>query len=468
MIGLFVLSVSLRFWDLSKFNTLVFDEVYYAKFANNYLTGTRFFNAHPPLGSYMIALGMWIGSHLPATPDTVNDLTGSWRSTFSYRWLNALTGSFLPLVVGALAYQLTDRRSYALLATLLVATDGLFLVESRYALINIYLIIFGLLGQLYFFLALKEQTEQRWRKLTLSGVFFGASAAVKWNGWGFLCGIYLVWTVVWGIYSLQTVRSYSFSRLFRSQFWSKILTNLTQFNWLVMLWHLGIVPLATYSLSWIPHLLINPQSRFWQIQREILIFHQKISGNQEVHPYCSRWYSWILMWRPVAYFYQTAGKTEEPLSAEPLWSRGGREVIYDVHALGNPVLWWLSTGAILLLLLLLTRRFARGGQRKSPLTIDPWIGLYLVVNYAANLLPWMTVNRCTFLYHYMGASVFAQLGLALILDRWLNSGHLLSKVGTIAIIIGIIWAFWFWMPIYLGLPLSYEDYKLRMWFDNWI
>ena len=185
MIGLFVLSVRLRFWDLSKFNTLVFDEVYYAKFANNYLTGTRFFNAHPPLGSYMIALGMWIGSHLPATPDTVNDLTGSWRSTFSYRWLNALTGSFLPLVVGALAYQLTDRRSYALLATLLVATDGLFLVESRYALINIYLIIFGLLGQLYFFLALREQTEQRWRKLTLSGVFFGASAAVKWNGWGF-------------------------------------------------------------------------------------------------------------------------------------------------------------------------------------------------------------------------------------------------------------------------------------------
>ena len=235
-----------------------------------------------------------------------------------------------------------------------------------------------------------------------------------------------------------------------------------------MLWHLGIVPLATYSLSWIPHLLINPQSRFWQIQREILIFHQKISGNQEVHPYCSRWYSWILMWRPVAYFYQMARKTEEPISAEPLWSRGGREVIYDVHALGNPVLWWLSTGAILLLLLLLTRRFARGGQRKSPLTIDPWIGLYLVVNYAANLLPWMTVNRCTFLYHYMGASVFAQLGLALILDRWLNSRHLLSKVGTIAIIIGIIWAFWFWMPIYLGLPLSYEDYKLRMWFDNWI
>jgi len=37
-----LLSAGLRFWGLSRFNTLVFDEVYYAKFANNYLTHTQF------------------------------------------------------------------------------------------------------------------------------------------------------------------------------------------------------------------------------------------------------------------------------------------------------------------------------------------------------------------------------------------------------------------------------------------
>ena len=36
MVTVFLLSATLRFWGLSRFNTLVFDEVYYAKFANNY------------------------------------------------------------------------------------------------------------------------------------------------------------------------------------------------------------------------------------------------------------------------------------------------------------------------------------------------------------------------------------------------------------------------------------------------
>ena len=101
--GVFLLSVTLRFWGISRFNTLVFDEVYYAKFANNYLTRTPFFDGHPPLSKYIIAIGMWIGSHLPFGQDAVNSLTGSLRSTFSYRWLNALTGSFIPLVVAGIA-----------------------------------------------------------------------------------------------------------------------------------------------------------------------------------------------------------------------------------------------------------------------------------------------------------------------------------------------------------------------------
>ncbi|MDZ4871155.1 MAG: hypothetical protein CLLPBCKN_000543 [Chroococcidiopsis cubana SAG 39.79] len=42
MVAVFAFSAGLRFWQLSRFNTLVFDEVYYAKFANNYLTQTQF------------------------------------------------------------------------------------------------------------------------------------------------------------------------------------------------------------------------------------------------------------------------------------------------------------------------------------------------------------------------------------------------------------------------------------------
>jgi dolichyl-phosphate-mannose--protein O-mannosyl transferase len=58
MLSVFLVYLSLRFWQLERFNTLVFDEVYYAKFANDYLTQTPFFNAHPPLSQYIIAIGI--------------------------------------------------------------------------------------------------------------------------------------------------------------------------------------------------------------------------------------------------------------------------------------------------------------------------------------------------------------------------------------------------------------------------
>src|SRR4028118_332160 len=83
--SIFVISAALRFWGLDRFNTLVFDEVYYAKFANNYLTRMPFFNAHPPLSQYIIAIGIWLGSHFPFGNNTVNGLTGSLRSPISYR-----------------------------------------------------------------------------------------------------------------------------------------------------------------------------------------------------------------------------------------------------------------------------------------------------------------------------------------------------------------------------------------------
>lgn len=162
MIVIFLVSLFLRFWGLERFNALVFDEVYYAKFANNYLTGTHFFNAHPPLSQYIIAIGIWIGSHLPFGQDTVNSFTGSARTTWSYRWINAFTGSFIPLVVAALALQINHRRSFALIAALFAAADGLFLVESRYALNNIYLVLFGLLGHLFLLIALNQPKERRW------------------------------------------------------------------------------------------------------------------------------------------------------------------------------------------------------------------------------------------------------------------------------------------------------------------
>ncbi|NEO31491.1 MAG: phospholipid carrier-dependent glycosyltransferase [Symploca sp. SIO3C6] len=498
MTTIFIISFALRFWGLSRFNSLVFDEVYYAKFANNYLTNTPFFNAHPPLSQYTIAIGIKIGSHLPFGQDTVNSLTGSVRSTWSYRWLNALTGSLIPLVVGALAYQLNRRRSYALIAALLAATDGLFLVESRYALNNIYIVIFGLLAQLFLLMALNKPRQQRQGIMALSGVLFGACAATKWNGLGFLLGVYLVWAAVWIMHWVRKFleildvaptqkgeqeeekkgrrgegergRGGDFVGVKPSQavISQTPLQKFRELNVFHILGNFAIIPILTYSLLWIPHLQMNPTPGFWQMQKEIFNYHQNIGSGSEVHPYCSRWYSWPLMLRTIAYFHHAPNHNSEANSLESPVTDGVAEAIYDVHAMGNPVLWWLSTAAILLLLVVLVLRFKSSRSWKLAPTRSTLVALYLVLNWLGNLLPWSQVSRCLFLYHYMCASVFASLGLAWVLDWLIQNNYKEHQGVAVSLILLILIAFCFWMPIYLGLPLSVEGYQWRMWLPSWI
>ncbi|MBG1262613.1 dolichyl-phosphate-mannose--protein mannosyltransferase [Nostoc commune] len=486
MVSVFLFSLALRFWGLERFNTLVFDEVYFAKFGNNYLTHTPFFNAHPPLSQYIIGIGIWIGSHIPFGHDTVNGLTGSLRSPWTYRWLNALTGSFIPLVVAAIAYQLSYRRSFAILAGLFTACDGIFLVESRYALSNIYIVIFGLLGHWFLLLALDNQSRRRSFYLVFAGITFGASVGTKWNGLWFLSGAYLIWIAAWvirGMHSFPNPKLFFTSPSLKEAEGSTYssssqtpLQNLTQLNIFHMLFYLGIIPALIYSIIWIPHLQLDKTYGFIAVHQQILKFHLQLGGNSSnVHPYCAAWYKWPLMTRPMAYYYQTAESITEPLPVMgPPLPSGAGQVIYDVHAMGNPFLWWFGVAAMLFLVGMLVSQpvilWVKEKRFSVPatLSVDTWIALYLVINYAANLLPWVKVTRCVFIYHYMCAVVFIFLAIAWFVDQCLRSYYQQLRALGVTITFIILVAFIFWMPVYLGLPLSPHDYKLRMWFNSWI
>jgi dolichyl-phosphate-mannose--protein O-mannosyl transferase len=462
VLAIFIFSLVLRFWNLGQFNELVFDEVYYAKFASDYWLGKPFFPSHPPLSHYLIALAMGLGSIFPVNPDQVNDLTGVVRSTWSYRWLNALTGSTIPLLLGAIAYLLTQRRRVTVLVMGLTALDGLVLVESRYALNNIYLVFFGLLGHIFVLWYL--QRRQKWQ-LMLGGIALGCAGSVKWNGFAFLLGIYSLWALAWLVHLWhqrrspreddkdgdQTLPDQSHALVRLKQTWLQSWLSLSPLQGLL---GLVLLPLVTYSLIWIPHLLMNPDyaslQGFWQIQVDTWQYHRRVGNSADVHPYCSPWYSWLVMGRPVAYYFQKSG----PLG-----------IIYDVHSIANPALLWLSTGAMGLFGVSLVRMRFRPATPAVPL---PCITPYIAVNYGVNLLPWLGISRCTFFYHYLPAYLFSILPLALILETLLRSGKSWHRLVGLTCLGVITLSFWFWLPIFLGMPLTPQGFSLRMLFRSWI
>jgi dolichyl-phosphate-mannose-protein mannosyltransferase len=473
--AIFLLSLSLRFWGLARFNGLVFDELYYAKFGNDYLTHTSFFDGHPPLGKLIIALGIWISTHIPFSPNEVNGLTGRTLSPLNYRWLNAFSGSFIPLLVAGIAYQLSYRRSFALLAGLFTACDGLFIVESRYALINQYIVIFGLLGQLFLLLALANQ-RQFHLYLILSGIAFGASIGTKWNGLFYLMGTYLIWMFALAKNKFTKVTTDNAAATKSTVNNLLPLHNLTRLNIFHIIFYLGIIPSVVYSIIWIPHLQIDRRFGFIEVHRQIFLFHERLGGNSpKVHPYCASWYKWPLMTRPIAYFYGTTQSLKDPLPIEgPPLPPADVKFMYDVHAMGNPFLWWFGVAALLFLLGMLMWRFLVPLVRRKNVFVttafsnELWIIVYILVNYITNLLPWVGVNRCIFIYHYMTGVVFAFLAIAWLVDRWLFSYRKELRVLGVTITFLILGSLVFWMPIYLGLPLTSDGYRLRMWFNSWI
>lgn len=474
---IFALSLWLRLWQLNHLNTLIFDEIYFADHGFSYLKQLDLFDVHPPLGKYFLALGIWLHAHLLGGAEAfraasaVGDL-----DAIAYRWFNAVTGSLIPLLVGAIAYQWTHRDRTTLLAAGFTALDGLLLVESRLSLINVYLLFFGFLGLWCFGQAIAQNMAFKW--LMAAGLFWGASASVKWNGLGFILGFYMLYSFAWILEEVQHWRPSKVNKQDTKQLEQdtndllsdqnknssnpenqaqkirKTFDFLTRINLLKIGLGLGVIPFIFYRLQWIPHLQLHPNFTFLEMQRQILGYHESIGSTVDDHPYCSPWHSWLWMRRPVAYYFDRV-------------ELNGETVIFDIHAMGNPILWWLSTLAICALI---GKWLSSLGDwwNQEPINSGQWcFHTLLISQYVANFLPWAAVSRCTYIYHYMAASLFAWMTLAWWIDIGLRKRHWLWKGLSWSAIALIIAGFIFWLPIYIGLPLSPEAFHRRMWFRSW-
>jgi dolichyl-phosphate-mannose-protein mannosyltransferase len=443
-LGIFAIALFLRLWQLDKIPYPVFDETYFPKYAEEYLEGKPSWEGHPPLGKFFIMLGIVLFGH----------------NEIGYRIASAIFGSLMPLLAIGVAYRFTYNRSFAQLSGVFLLSDGLFLVESRLGLINVFLVAFGLASQIFLLAGLEHHGKLRTFLFACSGLMLSASASVKWNGLGFSFLIFLLLVLVGAIAKFFP---HFFLRL-------GLLKEITTVHWWQYLLCFLVIPIAFYLVQWLPLFMLNsggvgPESglgaihAFWEslvrVHQHIIWWHSTSSVTttdpaHPSHPYCSTAISWAVSARPINYFFQ---------------NQDGYFSVID--AMGNPILWWFSTLAIVATTVaLLIPKF------REQMNIG--ITNYLLLGYFANYAPWLLVKRCLFIYHYMSAAVFSFMALAWLVSQMLTRDGSLRYLGY-GIIVMILLSQVFFMPIWFGLPILSSDFYHRMWFMpdkvpgfNWI
>lgn len=403
----------LRLWNLNKPKGYIFDEIYYAKNANSLITNGVELNSanqaefvvHPPLGKWLIGIGI--------------KLFGN--NEFGWRISAAIIGTASIILIYLVALKLFDSILLASLASAFLALDGLNLVMSRVALLDIFLMFFVLLAA-YFLLS-----NQYW----LSAISIGAATGVKWSG-AYLIPVFL-------LISINFVRSGLIKQLiirFTQFILTPILIYLT--TWLGWIftdkgWDRNWA--QSQSDSFIPDLVRN----LWHYHSEILNFH---TGLNDKHSYSANPWSWLILGRPTSFYYQT------PTNC------GATSCAQEILAIGTPLLWWAAT-------ISLAVTFGFWLKQRDQ------ISSFILTGVAVTYLPWFLFqNRTMFSFYAVTISPFLILALVYMISKLMQSG---VKRELIYIFVFVIFInFIYFLPIFTGLEIPYAAWLNRMWLPSWI
>ena len=390
----------LRFWNLGTPDSLVFDEVYYVDGARDYLAGgvevtngAAEFVVHPPLGKWLIALGIAL----------FGDTSTGWRIA------SAVIGTLSIALIYLVAKRLFNSDYLALVAAGLMTIDGLHLVMSRTALLDIFLMFFLLAA----FLALLYE------KHLATAIFLALALATKWSAVYFIIAI--------GIYLAIT-------------------------NWRKLSYYLPTIPII-YSISWSGWFASdqgwsrnhssNPILSFIHYHREILNFH---TGLKTDHSYEASPWNWLILGRPTSFFY------ESPKTC------GAENCSQEILAMGTPAIWWFGLVALAITIgYFLSRREKVAGL--------------ILMGLLSNYLPWLLFPERTTFYFY-AISFFPFLILAIIYSLKLyleDENKRVKRTQSVNVALGLTaLIFAYFAPVYLGIVLTYEDWFARMWLPSWI
>ena len=443
LLAIIFLGFCLRAFNLGSIPGQTFDEVFYPVFGLNYILGETFFSVHPPVGTYLISLSIYIYHLLPWTePVLSSGINLLDISPVSYRWLNVIAGTTIIYLAYKLCIELFDKKHLALLAALFFALDGSLLVDSRFGLINVYLSLFGLLSVLFLLQYFKGKGNLTF---LLIGCFtLGLTFSIKWNGLGFW-----LMSMLFALFIL-------FLNKHLSKDLKEVSLNPGQ-NFKTYFLCMLFIPFIGYLIFWTPDIFMNGTNvvdRHFQ-----MFFYHTDYADQKYHPYSSSWFTWPIMLRPIAYYFSSQEMLDVSGSAIKMYTA--------VHLFPNPALALFSSIAIFVMSLNWLNSFSRFISSKA-YDSDFVATTFILLGYYANFLPWALVSRSAFIYHYQASACFSFIALAYLLYRISLKERLEYKALYVISLSSILIAAIYWLPIQIGLDISEEAFHSRMWLESWI
>jgi dolichyl-phosphate-mannose--protein O-mannosyl transferase len=472
------LALAIRLWRITRPGKKVFDEVYYAHDAWSLLhhgveldAGSHdknpAFIVHPPLGKWMIAVGEAIFGNNP----------------LGWRFSAAIVGSLSVLLIARIARRLFRSTLLGCVAGALLALDGLEFVQSRTSMLDIFLMFwvlaaFGALvrdrddGRERMLLRLADQPRgpflgfRPWR--WLCGFCLGCALATKWDG-VFWIPAFLLLALWWDVGARRVA---GVRRPIRAALLLDGLLALLPFV---------VLAAAVYVVSWTGWFVSDGahawdhdkfvhagQSWFahdwavlrgwWAYHHEMYYFHTHLNAT---HPYLSDPWGWLLLARPVAYFY------ESPHGC------GASSCSQEVLGIGTPAIWWLSIPALVACLWRMIARF-------------DWRAAAILVAFAAGYVTWIydesqTVPGCSpasdchrtmFLFYLLPDVPFmvlaVTLALAMVIGR--RTATRLRRIAGASIaavyLTGVLWNFSYLYPVLSAQVITYQQWHDRMWLDT--
>lgn len=385
-------------------NTYVFDEVYHAFTAKEYLKGSikawGWWNTPPPGVAYE-----W--THPPLAKEVMTASMFILNSTdaWAYRIPGVLFGTLSVYLLYLLGKTLFKSNSAGLISALIFSLDGLNFVQSRTGMNDIYFVTFSLLCLVLYFR----------NKFFFSSVALGLALASKWTTF------------------------YLFGIIFVLLLWNRKIKKIPLFL---------VIPVIVYLLSYVPFFttghnfnqFLNLDDFFctnnctWGLQHQMWYYHTHLKAH---HDYSSPWWSWPLNLYPVWYFVQ--------YYTGPYLS--------NIFASGNPVVFWLGFISLILaikdILINKTKTFilAKRGL------------LIAVLGYLFFWLPWAISPRIMFLYHYSPSVPFMCLSLGYYLNKlWIKKS---TRNWAIVLFIYLFLGFALLYPVLTGVVISKD---VLLWF----